>query len=455
MSESFTSSTALEAEHRIIAICVENISKLDLVAAEPGDFMSIKWRACFEALRELQAEFREVDPLMLADKLVGATDGRGNKLNVGYSDLTSIDASPVLIERYSDIVQEEASKRRLRMGLHSALNAIEGGSTASDALSMAAKAIAEATMGQPAEAKPIGQILKERALDMIDRAERKAKGELCVTGIPTGIPKLDSMGLLRPKIVTLVAGRPAMGKSAITLALANGVNRGGAGVHVFQLEDGEEAYGDRALSLASGVNTMRMSALELTRSDMASMLDAVNRGMKRTGWLVDSRSGISAEEIVRCVRREALTNKTRVVVVDYVQLLRGLKGQSRKDRIAEAMDTFADAADADNMAYLVGSQLNRDCEKRDDKRPVPNDLAECGELEQRSKCIMMLYRPAVYGDKYAQGQYQGRQRPGQRTGEQIPGSVMEILLRKNSQGETGTVMATWEPERMRITGDKE
>jgi replicative DNA helicase len=320
---------------------------------------------------------------------------------------------------------------------------------------MAALAIIDAGIGQQADAKPIGQLMKERALDMIDKAERKAKGELCVTGIPTGIPKLDAMGLLRPKIVTLVAGRPAMGKSAITLAIANGTNRAGAGVHVFQLEDGEEAYGDRALSLASGVNTMRMNSLELTRSDMASLMDAVNRGMDRKGWLVDSRSGITADEIVRCARRNAEANNTRVVVVDYVQILGALKGHDMQAKIAHAMDVFADAADRDNMSYLVGSQLNRECEKRDNKRPVLSDLAECGKLEQRSKCIMMLYRPAVYGDKYAQGQYAKAPRDGQRTGEVIHPTVMEILLRKNSQGETGTVMATWEPERMRITGDKE
>jgi replicative DNA helicase len=261
------------------------------------------------------------------------------------------------------------------------------------------------------------------------------------------------MGMLRPEIVTLVAARPGMGKTALLLTLANGVNKSGAGVHVVNLEDGEGSYARRTISLGSGVDTTNMSALSLTKSDMASMMQMAESARKRTGWVVDSTAGKTASEIVRDVRMSANDNGTRVVVVDYIQLIKGESEAGKRDkktRLAEAMTIFAEAAKRDNMAYVVGSQLNRDCEKRDDKRPLASDTSGCGELEEMSKAILMIYRPAEYGDKYAKGQYKGKEYPGQTSGQPIPGNVMELLVRKNNDGLTGTVLVDWQPERMRI-----
>jgi replicative DNA helicase len=187
---------------------------------------------------------------------------------------------------------------------------------------------------------------------------------------------------------------------------------------------------------------------------MAKMMSAAEKANGRRGWLVDSSGGLTASEIVRSVRRSSMLNDTKLVVVDYVQLVRGESMAGKRDkktRIAEAMVIFAEAAKRDKMAYLVCSQLNRDCENRDNKRPFPSDMSGCGELEEMSKAIIMIYRPHVYGDKYEAGQYEGQERPGQKKGQAIPGSVMEILVRKNNQGLVGTVLADWRPERMRIS----
>lgn len=447
--EDYTSISAIEAESRIIAICAENPAKLEMVTADPSDFMSLKWRACLVALREIAVEYDNcADPLVLLDRVKEQAEG------ITLADLINVDASPGLIEQYSDIVRNEASKRRLRMGLRSALELLDKGATASDGASRAALAIQEASIGTKHEARGIGDIVTDRILSLIDMAERKARGETCVTGISTGIERLDDMGMLKPGIVTLVAARPGMGKTALLLTIANGCNLAGAGVDVFNLEDGEGSYASRTISLGSGVNTVAMNALNLTRDNMASMLQMAERARLRTGWLVDSAAGLTASEIVRAVRVRAEKNGTKVVVIDYVQLVKGESEAGKRDkktRIAEAMCIFAEAAKRDNMAYLVGSQLNRDCEKRDDKRPLASDTSGCGELEEMSKAILMIYRPAVYGDKYAHGQYANNPIEGQKTGGLIPGSVMEILVRKNNDGMTGTVVADWRPERMRIT----
>lgn len=446
MSKEFTSVSAEEAESRIIAICAENPTKLDLVTAEPADFLSVKWRTCFEVLRDLQAEYGDgVDPLIVFDRVKDQAQG------IELSDLINPEATPVMIERYSEIVREEASKRRLRLGLSGVLYELEKGATASEGLSMASRAISDATLGTPDSAQLIGDIVKERFLELAEIADRIAKGDQSATGLTTGHEKLDeTLGGLQPGIVTLLAARPAMGKSLLALCISNAVSKTCNGVHIFSLEDTRASYADRVLSMGSQVNSKLIRSCQISQGQRIDLQGAAERIMKRDNWLVDDRSGITAEEVVRCARRNRDKNGTKLVIVDYIQLVRGERGQGPRDRISEAVNCFGDAAKADGISYLVLSQLNRSLESRDDKRPLLSDLKESGTLEERAKAVIMLYRPAVYGDKYAKGQYAGRQINGQVSGQPIPEHVIEMHVRKNSQGQTGAVLGTWLPERMTI-----
>lgn len=446
--QDFTSTTALEAESRIVAICAESLGKLDLVTAEPADFMSAKWRSCFEALRELQTEFGEdADPLVLMDRVAHKVEA------IQLSDLVNVEANPAMIGRYSEIVREEASKRRLRLGLSKVLHDLENGATASEGLSTASRAISDATIGQPDASMGVDAIVRGRFRELAEIADRIAQGDESATGLSTGIEKLDeTLGGLQPGIVTLLAARPAMGKSALALGISNAVSKSGFGVHLFSLEDTRASFADRVLSMGSEVSSQLIRDCRLSRKDMALVQDAAERIQSRKNWLVDDRSGITAEEIVRCARRKLAANGTKLVVIDYIGLVKANRGQyDKRIIISDAINCFGDAAKADGISYLVLSQLNRSLESRDNKRPMLSDLKESGTLEERSKAVVMLYRPAVYGDKYAKGQYEGRKIAGQIAGQAIPESVMEILVRKNSNGKTGTALANWQPTRMRIS----
>ncbi len=445
MSESYLNLTATEAEHRLIAICASHPYKLDHIDCEPNDFMSVKWKACFVALRDLQSEYGlDVDPLTLMDRITGKCEG------IAYTDLVNLDASPAMVERYSEIVREEAAKRRLRIGLGGVLESIQRGTTVNEALTMASRAIAEATIGRPDSAMSIGQMTKDRITELSEIADSIAKGDLGATGVGTGIEDLDPFFRIQRGIPTVLAARPGMGKSALALNIANAASLAGSGVHEFILEDSRRATSDRILSMGSGVSTQNIRNCQMNREQWQRVFETASKAQKRDNWLIDSRSDISADEIIRCVRRNTDKNKTELVIVDYIQLLKGESRQSAKDMITQAIYAFGNAADSDDMAYLILSQLNRDCEKREDKRPVAADLKECGALEERAKGMIMLYRPYVYGDKFEAGQYTGKELPGQRKGEPIPSSVIEILVRKNSNGQTGTVLAKWLPEKMQI-----
>ena len=209
---------------------------------------------------------------------------------------------------------------------------------------------------------------------------------------------------------------------------------------MFSLEDTEEAYADRTISRASGVPAQSMRNADLDRGQVSDLSKAIVRVSGRR-WLVDGRSGITAEEIVRSVRKHRRTNDTHVVIVDYVQLVRGARGVSRHDQLTEIITTLADAAKADGLAYVVMSQLNRDLEKRNDKRPLMSDLRESGSLEERAKCVVGIYR----------GHYYTPNKPTKGIDyEHDPPSnydfvrQVQLLVLKNNNGATGPVYATFD-----------
>jgi len=233
-------------------------------------------------------------------------------------------------------------------------------------------------------------------------------------------------------IITLVAARPAVGKSLLAMISTRAAAEAGVGTAVFSLEDTEDAYADRLLSHAAKLPTDKIRGCRFTRDEMHRLRDGAEKVAAGAQWIIDNRSGISAEEVVRCVRRDAADNNTGLVIVDYIQLIRSETGD-REPRavVSHAMEVFMDAAKRDNMAYLVLSQLNRGCEAREDKRPILSDLKESGSLEERSKAAVMLYRDSIYDTR-------------------APMDEIELLVRKNSNGRTGVVKAGWHPEKMEI-----
>lgn len=425
---------ALEAESRLIALCVEDISRIDRVEVDTLDFVDVGWRACIEELRRIRDESGDVDALVLADAILLKFP------KMTYGDLVNIEASAPLIEEYSRIVSDEACKRRLRLGISGALSRLDAGESIEEALSATAEAITDSTSGEKSKALSIGRMVEQRCLELADIAERKAKGDVAATGLMTGIDGLDEiLGGLQLGIPTLCAARPAMGKSALALNISEHVSESGIGVHVFSLEDTRSNYADRIISYHSRVSTSKIRTVDLNEYERRDIAGAMQRAINRKHWIVDDRSGVTANEIIRSVRMEAAANETQLVIVDYMQLLAGSPGQEPRQMLTQAINAFGDAAKRDNMAYFLLSQLNRGLEQRPDKRPILSDIKECGALEERSKCVIMVYRDAVYnppdeGDRFAKEKERS----------------MELLIRKNSNGQTGFTEVEWIPEMMRI-----
>lgn len=428
-------------EKAVIGCVLANPYNLNLLPnLDTGQFTNYRAKATWDAIRNLETANTLIDLATVSDEL-----GRAGKLDgVGFAylgecqyDVPSLDHA---IE-YAHLLRDKALRVRLLESIGDVVRAAQNGASGSDVLEMLHIALGEIQAKQDDSSKTIQKVITDRLRQIDLMLTEKSKGGRSLTGYETGVSKLDGfIGGWQPGIVSIVAARPGMGKSSFGLATADAATALGHGVHVFSLEDTEAAYADRTVARRSGVTAELIRSGGMIRSDYSNVVNAVSR-MGTRPWLLDSRSGVSAQEIVRSVRRNVGENKTKVVIVDYIQLLSKRSGMTSHESLGESITTLADAAKQDGIAYVVMSQLNRGVEQRSDKRPQLSDLRESGSLEERAKCVVALYRGAYYGEPQDGIDYDAKREP--RPSPDVFEKTIQLVILKNSNGQTGTVFAEW------------
>lgn len=436
----------VDAEHAVIGAVLLSNRVLGELALEPGHFYDPRGSYVFEAMRGVAEQGKPVDLVTVRSEL-----GRMGRLEAceEYLGLAALRVPDEANARfYAAEVKDAALSRRIQMRLSDVLErAKRADLTGSELLSCAMAALSGIDAEQPDEAATIGQLVKRRLDELGKLIDSREHGDLGLTGAPTGCARLDRLvGGWQYGIVSLVAARPGMGKSSLGLATADASTKAGIGAHLFSLEDSWHAYADRAMSRASNVPAEDIRSGRFTRETMSKVTLGLNDIGRRKGWLVDNRSGITADEIVRSVRRHARENGTRLVLVDYVQLVKRPRHHSTHEELTQVVETLADAAKQDGMAYVVMSQLNRGVEQRQDKRPQLSDLRESGSLEERAKCVVGIYRGAYYHSDPIPGiDYDEPGPPPHDFASQV-----QLCVIKNSNGATGRVFASWDGPTLRM-----
>lgn len=235
----------------------------------------------------------------------------------------------------------------------------------------------------------------------------------------SGFPSLDSNYMLLKKgegELIIVGGRPSSGKSALMFQLALNVSRE-LPVHVFSLEMSQESIVRR---LISQIIEKPLSEIQLGWVDR-TLLEKAKNQLQEYHYIIDDTSGISVSELCDRARNRAKKFGTRLVVIDYLQLLRTEKGHSKDAEIGEITKELKSLARDLQSPVIVGSQLNRQCEVRGagsgDYRPILSDLRESGNIEQDSDIILAIHREYRYT----------KLRPGK----------ADVLVLKNRNGSIG------------------
>lgn len=246
-----------------------------------------------------------------------------------------------------------------------------------------------------------------------------------ITGVPTGFTELDRMTAgLQPSDLIILAGRPSMGKTALAMNIAqNTALLHKTPVAVFSLEMSKEQLGMRLLCSVSRVDSHRLRTGFLKDQDWPKIVRAYGM-LQSSPIFIDDTPALSILEMRAKARRLKTEHNLGLVVVDYLQLMRGHKNSERREQeISEISRSLKAMAKELHVPVVALSQLNRSLENRPNKRPQLADLRESGAIEQDADVICFIYRDEVYN--------KAEDNPNR--------GMAEVIIGKQRNGPTGTI----------------
>jgi len=283
--------------------------------------------------------------------------------------------------------------------------------------------------------------LRPVLLESMEKLETVRANDSRLTGVPTGFSVLDQMtaGFQGGDFI-IVAGRPSMGKTSLCLAFAvNAAMLAQTSVAVFSLEMSKEQLAHRMICSEGKIDGMRLRTgfLRTNGDEEESDWTRLGRAVGRLGELpiyIDDASDISVLDMRAKCRRLKSEHGLGMIVIDYLQLIagHGKNNENRNQEISVIARSLKGMARELNVPVIALSQLSRNVERREDKRPMLSDLRESGSIEAEADIVMMLYRSRYYNRDESDGMAEPP--PGQEWLEES-----EIIVAKHRNGPVGTI----------------
>lgn len=421
---------SLEAEQVTLGAMMLDNSRIDDLrgVVREDDFYRHDHRLIFRAICAMYDARQSVDAITLPEWL----RSRGEFAEAGgmayLMEICGSTPSAVSAVSYAEIVRERASLRQLISlgGDIAELGYRPDGRESAELLDLAEQQLFAMRQRQTKAAG--GPVDLSRLVELAERGiEARKDSADGVTGLPTGIRKLDELttGLHAGDLI-IVAGRPASGKTSFALNIAEhcAFERRKPAL-VFSMEmPGEQL----ALRIMASQGRIPLHALRSGRMGLHHWDDLARGGMRlrEAPIRIDDTGALSPQELRARARREAMRHSLGLIVVDYIQLMQvpGTK-ENRTNEIAEVSRSLKALAKELRVPVIALSQLNRGVENRENKRPRMADLRESGSIEQDADNVLFIYRDEVYNPNS----------PDRGTA--------EIIVGKQRNGPLGTVRTAW------------
>lgn len=403
---------------------------------EPDDFYSRQHQILFQSMIELNDADQPIDVLTMKSSLEtkNQLDDAGG---VAYlAELTNSVPSARNAAYYAKIV---SAKSRLRQLIRTSTDIIALAQKQDDdvenILDEAERQIMDVSERRnKAGFKPIREVVDEVYNHLYDLSNNKSD----ITGLSTGYENLDKMiSGLQPDNLIILAARPAVGKTAFVLNVAENVAiDSDVPVAIFSLEMSAESLVNRMLCARGPIKADNLRDGNLDDDDWHKLYAATD-ALARTKLYIDDTPGIKMAEIrAKCRRLDKETGGLGLIVIDYLQLIEGSNKESRQQEVSEISRQLKKLSKELSVPVIALSQLSRGVEQRQDKRPVLSDIRESGSIEQDADIVAFLYRDDYYereeGEEDSDDVKSGQQN------ENDAGEV-ELIIEKNRAGARGTV----------------
>ncbi|RDU60839.1 replicative DNA helicase [Helicobacter sp. MIT 14-3879] len=381
-----------------------------------------------------------------------------NNKNINFdNDLFNIvTTSPIVgIKKYIDEIKDLSLKRKL----HSLANHIKEQSLE---LNMSSVDIIdnienEVFKLQSSKNNSEFRILQEITHSMLDKIKEQKEHNSILLGIDTGFSELNRItsGFKEGELIVLAA-RPAMGKTAFAINVLQPTLKQNKSVAFFSLEMDAEQIILRMLSSMTSIPMQNLIIGNLDNNDWEYFSNMCN---KISSWklYVDDSGNLNISKLKSKIRKLKLKNPDlSLVVIDYLQIMSGINNKDRHLEIAEISRGLKNLAREIRIPILALSQLNRELEKRGDKRPMLSDLRESGAIEQDADIILFLYRDSIYQiraqkEKLEKAKKEGKEIPKEIILEEKEIEEAELIIGKHRNGPIGTIKLNMHTKYTRFT----
>ncbi|HEX6988351.1 MAG TPA: replicative DNA helicase [Bacillota bacterium] len=410
----------LEAEQSVLGAVLLDRDAAHKVAeiVEPEDFYREAHQLIYRAVLDLLDSGDAVDTVTLSDRLrkrreLERVGGIGYLTTLVNSVPTAANA-----EYYARIVAEKALLRRLIAAATEIVRDVfEGDEDVADLMDRAEQRIFQIAQGRRRQGHAR---LHDVLVDAFEHLEKLSAHKGDVIGIPTGFRRLDEMTTgLHPSELIILAARPSMGKTTLSLNMSLNASRHGVPVAFFSLEMSREQLALRLLAAEAAVNMQRLRTGYVSEDDWARLTRAASR-LSEAPFFIDDTPNISLMDLRARARRMKAEHDIGLVVVDYLQLMhtRG-RAENRQQEISEISRSLKALARELHVPVIALSQLSRAVEQRQDRRPQLSDLRESGAIEQDADVVIFLWDNPEYRESLLVEAIVAKQRNGPTGGVQL------------------------------------
>lgn len=413
----------LEAEQSVLGSMLLDGEAI-IVATDyltPADFYRDAHQKVFQAICALTDRGEPVDLVTLAEELRQRNTLQAVGGQVALTTLANAVPTSANVTYYARIVREKAVLRSLiNAATRIVTRSFEATGEVDEILDAAEQAIFEVAR----RSGPQGfAVMKEVLKDTFERIDQLWGNKGGVTGVPTGFSGLDQLtcGLQNADLI-IIAARPSMGKTTLALNIAQhvAVNEK-LPVAIFSLEMSKEQLAQRMLCAQAGIDSHRLRRGFLSDEDYPKLTRAAGP-LSAAPLFIDDTAALSIMEMRAKARRLKAEQGLNAVFVDYLQLMRGSeRPENRQQEISAISRSLKALAKELNVPVIALSQLSREVEKRDKKRPILSDLLESGGIEANADVVAFIYREGYYNQD-AENKH-----------------LTEVIIAKQRNGPVGTV----------------